>query len=66
MAALDLGGGSTQITFVPNGMWNFTITDKSDPSFKHSVDKGTIDNAPAGFVHQVGALHNNLDVYSFR
>jgi len=45
-ATLDLGGGSTQITFAPK-------------------DKNTLSLAPQGFIHQVSALHHNIDVYSF-
>lgn len=45
-ATLDLGGGSTQITFAPK-------------------DEGTVKVAPQGFIHQVSALHQNIDVYSY-
>ena len=46
MAALDLGGGSIQITFAP-------------------TEKGTMVSAPQGFVHQVSALQQKIDVYSY-
>lgn len=45
MAALDLGGGSTQITFAPK-------------------DTETVEIAPQGFIHQVAALSNKINVYS--
>jgi len=46
VAALDLGGGSTQITFAPK-------------------DPKTLEVAPQGFIHQVAALHNKIDIYSY-
>ena len=30
------------------------------------LDPKTLETAPQGFIHQVAALHNKINIYSFR
>ena len=66
MAALDLGGGSTQITFVPKGIFCTYYPEIALYNSCFFLEKLTMEGAPQGFIHQVATLHQKIDVYSFR
>jgi len=74
VAALDLGGGSTQITFAPKGLVLFIVfrsillylAAMISQLFTSLLDPKTLQDAPKGFIHQVAALHNKISIYSFR
>ena len=70
VAALDLGGGSTQITFAPKGLVSLDLHTLYLYLISFylltNADTKTMEVAPQGFIHQVAALHQKIDVYSFR